>query len=141
VTMVRLPPVLLAVATAAVLASSASAAAPRYVFVTGDCVAEPVLLADWAENHALLLVFADSPRVRLRALRGRPRLRLSLFWGADSERPTRPGDANQFGWFYPAHSGRPAVLDIARGPRRASARALAILARHGVPTRSSLCHG
>jgi hypothetical protein len=139
--MARLPTVLPAVLAAACFASSASAAAPRYIFVTGACVGEPVLLADWAENHALLLVLADSRRVRQRALRDRPRLRLSLFWGADSERPTRPRDANQFGWFYPARGDRPAVLEIARGPRRASARALAILARNHVPTRSSSCRG
>jgi hypothetical protein len=109
--------VLPAVLAAVVCASSASAAAPRYIFVSGACVPEPVLLADWWENHALVL--ADTPRVTPRALRDRPQLRVSLFWGVPSARPpTRPRDANQFGWFYPAHGRRAAVMEIARGPRR-----------------------
>ena len=50
----------------------------------------------------------------------------------------RPGQANQFGWFYPAVAGSPALVElpgVGRWPRRVSPQALTILARHGVPVR------
>jgi hypothetical protein len=54
-------------------------------------------------------------------------------------RPTRPSQANQHGWFYPAHHGQPAVIAVtiegAMEPRLALPRALAIFKRHGIPIR------
>jgi hypothetical protein len=51
----------------------------------------------------------------------------------------RPGQANQRGWFYPAHGAAPAVfavmVDGTERPRLAPRRALSILARHGIPIR------
>jgi hypothetical protein len=86
----------------------------------------------------------STPRVlkEARALRGRPRLDLAVFWTLpEPGPPTRPRGATYHGWFYPVHDGRPAVIDMlvnaVRVPRRAPARALAILARNGVPTRSA----
>lgn len=128
------------VAVCAVLAAPAYAAAPRYILVSGPGLTRPVLLGDWQEN----LRFLESllPARKLPAFRpaGRPRYDLALFWGVPAKPiPTRPRDANQHAWFYPAHAGRPAVVDLVlsgeSAARVASPRALRILARHGIPTR------
>src|SRR5919106_3273981 len=118
------------------LASSAVAAAPRYIVVSGPCLREPALLMDWSENHAFLLALLEAPPASggTRALGQRPRYGIALFWGTPAKRPpTRPADANQRGWFYPAHRRRPAVVDVLFDgvPRRAPTRALAILAPWG----------
>jgi len=134
-----------AIVTALVLAPQAGAAAPRYILVSGPCLSEPVLLESWSENGTLLSALVAAPRVKgIRAVRHRQRLDLALFWGTPAEQPpTRPSDANQHGWFYPAHGRRAALVDImvdgVRVLRRAPARALAVLAKHGVPTRSAEC--
>jgi hypothetical protein len=134
-----------AVVTALVLVASAGAAAPRYILVSGACLPEPALLDSWHENGVFFSALVGAPRVtRMRAVRRRPRLDLALFWGAPVVRPpTRPSDAGQHGWFYPADGRRTALVDImvdgVRAPRRAPARALAILAEYGVPTRSEEC--
>jgi hypothetical protein len=131
------------VATALVLASSAEAAAPNYILVSGRGLAHPVLLSKWDENGTLLSSLAAAPRARRSIVRGlarRPRFDLAEFWGWEGRpAPTRPREANQHGWFYPARRSRPAVFDVVvagiRIPRVAPAKALRILARHGVPTR------
>ena len=128
---------------ALVLASSIEATAPRYILVSGPGLARPVLLASWAENRRLLSALANAPRAKgetVRRLSERPALRLGLFWGWPAKpRPTRPYQANQEGWFYPASGSEPPVVDLpvngASVPRIAPARVLRIFARHGVPTR------
>lgn len=131
-------------ATAALaLASAVGAAAPRYILVSGPSLARPVLLPDWRENLTLLVALTGAPRASaetVRRLGARPRLRLGLFWGwPERPRPTRPGEANQTGWFYPRWRSQPPVIDLlvdgTRVPRIAPARVLRIFARHGVPTR------
>jgi hypothetical protein len=71
-------------------------------------------LDDWSENARLLVAIRQGPRAKRAALR-------SLF--------------------YPARGRRPAIFKVmvegTRVPRFASTRALAIPARHGVPTRRS----
>jgi len=124
---------------ALIVAAPASAAAPRYILVSGPRLAHPVMLDDWRENHALMLAFANTPRVRV-SLMKRPRYELAMFWGwTDAQRPTSPTQANQRAWFYPAwHGARPIVNVVVNGflaPRSASTGVLRILARHGVPTR------
>jgi hypothetical protein len=128
------------VAVCAVLAAPAYAAAPRYILVSGPGLTRPVLLGDWHEN----LRFYESllPARKLPAFRtaGRPRYDLALFWGVPARPiPTRPREANQHAWFYPAHAGRPAAVDLLlageSAARVASPGALRIVARHGIPTR------
>jgi hypothetical protein len=135
---------LLAVALAAlVLASTATAAAPNYILVTGAGLPRPVLLASWDENLALLSALADAPRAgrtAVRGLGGRPRFLLAEFWAwGGMPVPTSTRQANQRGWFYPAHRRQPPVFKVmvagTNAPRLAPARALEILARHGIPTR------
>jgi hypothetical protein len=130
-------------AVALVLASAAEAAAPRYIMVSGPSLAKPVLLANWRENGALLATLVNARRGdgdTVRLLTKRPRLRLGLFWGwSDRPRPSRPGEANQTGWFYPRWRSQPPVIDLlvngARVPRIAPVGVLRVFARHGVPTR------
>jgi hypothetical protein len=125
------------------LASPAKAAAPNYILVSGRGLAHPILLADWNENLVLLTSLVDAPRAKgtvVRTLRGLPRFDLAEFWGwGEMPPPTRPSQANQHGWFYPARRSLPAVFDLmvdgVRAPRIAPRSALTILARHGVPTR------
>lgn len=132
-----------AVVGALVIASSVEASAPRYIFVSGPGLARPVLLADWRENRTLLAALADARKAKEATVRGLDRrrpLRLGLFWGWPAKpRPTRPYQANQEGWFYPASGSQPPVVDLpvngASVPRIAPARVLRIFARHGVPTR------
>ncbi len=130
---------------AAVLAFTglARAAAPNYILVTGPGVDRPILLADWNENSELLAAILQAPRARGRdakRLERRPRLMLSEFWGwGRLPRPTRPSQTDQHGWFYPAHGGRRAVVEMVLGgtefPRLATARVLRVFSLHGVPIR------
>jgi hypothetical protein len=134
---------LTALSVALVLASSAAAAAPNYILVSGPGLPRPVLMADWNENLALLSSLVEAPRASrgvVHRLAQRPRFQLAEFWGwGDQPRPTRPSQANQHGWFYPAHRRQPPVIklmvDGAMVPRLAPAAALRIFARHRIPTR------
>ena len=138
---VALVVVLLAVALA--LTAPAQAAAPNYILVSGPGLARPVILDDWSENGRLLGAIDQGPRAKRAALRGlarRPHFDLAEFWNWNFlPAPTDPRQATQHGLFYPAHGRKPALFKVMaagrRVPRIASARALAILARHGVPTR------
>ena len=141
--MARLALVGAVVAAAASLAAPAQAAAPNYILVSGPGLAQPVVLDDWSENGRLLAAIGHGPRAKRAALRGlarRLRFDLAEFWGWSADpRPTDPRAATQHGLFYPAHGRKPAIFKVMVGgtrvPRVASARALAILAHHGVPTR------
>lgn len=116
-----------------------SAAAPHVIVVEGDLLDEPVLLQDWSENLAL----TQSIEGGRGAIGGtwdpgsesRPRLDLLYFWIV-ADAPV--SSMSQLG----APEGRipfwPAVGDdVARMGmgQVADAQVLAILERHGVPTR------
>lgn len=132
-----------ALLSALATASSAQAAAPNYILVSGPGLARPVLLANWDENAALLLAVAGAPSAKGSAVRGlarRPRLDLAEFWGWQGlPRPTRPSQANQHGWFYPAHRGRPPLIAITVNgrsvPRLVPLKVLKIFKQHGIPIR------
>jgi len=125
------------------LAAPAHAAAPNYILVSGPGIKRPILLANWGENGALLSALVGVPRAEsnvLRRLAQRPRFDLAEFWAwGGRPRPTRPGQANQHGWFYPAHGSRPPTIvlmvDGYNFPRLVPARVLRILPRHHVPLR------
>jgi hypothetical protein len=128
-------------------AAPARAAAPRLVMVSGAPLAAPVLLSDWDEIATLYGMLVSGPATPSELRGRRPSLQLALFWDANLWEPyvrdgrlgsLRSGQANQFGWFYPAVPGSPALVELPRvgtWPRRVSPQALAILARHGVPVR------
>ena len=125
---------------AGVVAVPAQAAAPRYILVTGPELQRPAALGNWTENLAFVtsLLHARQPTSGWRD--NRPRYELARFWGVPAKPvPTRPTNANQYGWFYPAIGGRRAVVKLRVSgedfPRLATAETLRILARHGVPTR------
>jgi hypothetical protein len=130
-------------ATVLVVATPAQAAAPNYILVSGPGIKRPILLANWGENGALLSALVNAPRAQGKAVRElgkRPRFDLAMFWGWGSRpRPTRTSQANQHGWFYPAHgSNPPVIVATVNGysfPRLVPARARLILARHRVPLR------
>jgi hypothetical protein len=133
------------------LAPAAGAAAPRIVMVTGPGLDQPVFLTDYSENLDLMIAFQrgreiDEGRVLdPKELQRRPYLELWLFWGENQWEPyvregriteLRREQANQHGRFYPAFGGRDAVMSLdAPGSRKATAKLLAIFARHGIPTR------
>jgi hypothetical protein len=124
-----------------VLAAPATAAAPRYMLISGPKLAQPELFDDWSENAQFLFLVANAPRLHVsaRVLSHRPRYDIAMFWGwTDLQRPTRPSDANQHGWFYPAHRKLRPIVDLmvegVRVPRRALPSVLEIFARHGVAT-------
>ena len=126
-----------------VLASPFQAAAPNYILVSGPGLKRPILLGNWGENGALLSALLSAPPAKwnvVRALAGRPRFDLAEFWGWGSRpRPTRPSQANQHGWFYPAHRSKPPVIVLVvngyESPRLVPTSVLKILARHHVPLR------
>jgi hypothetical protein len=140
---------IVAVALLAVVwgAAPAQAAAPRLLMVTGAQVVKPVMLSDWDEILTLAGLLSSGPAAPSDPLGGRPSLQLAMFWNAGIWEPyarkgrlesLRPEQANQFGRFYPAVAGRPALVDLpwaGTWPKRVGPDALAILARHGVPTR------
>jgi hypothetical protein len=126
-----------------VLAGPASAAAPRYIMVSGTGIAKPILLASWHENQVLEMALANAPKTEQPSgLSVRPRLTLSLFWGWGEKRPTRPGQANQRGWLYLAVGSQPALIALrVNGSSRlrvVPASLVRLLQRHGVPMRQRL---
>jgi hypothetical protein len=137
--------------TALCLAPTAGAAAPRIIMVTGPTLERPVFLTDYFENLDLMIAFqrgreiAEGRVVDPKELRRRPYLELWLFWGEDQWEPyvsegrlaeLRREQANQYGRFYPAFGRRDAVMNLdVPGSRKATAKLLNILARHGIPTR------
>lgn len=134
---------LLAALAALLTVAPAEAAAPNYILVSGPGIKHPVLLADWSENGALLSALVNAPIAKgstVRHLARRPRFDVAEFWGWGSlPRPTRPSQANQHGWLYPARSSKPAVIVLMvnglRVPRLLPERVRDIFARHHVPLR------
>lgn len=144
----RIGTVLLASLTLALLAATpALAAAPRLIMISGNPLAEPILLSDTNEVVELYGSFFRSSPVGRASLQGRPSLRLGLFWDNSLWEPyvrdgrlgeLRPDQANQVGRFYPAVGDEPALVDVpgyGQWPKLADAQALRILERHGVPVR------
>jgi hypothetical protein len=133
----------IALTAAAALAAPAQAAAPNYILVSGPGLKKPVLLGNWGENGALLSSLVTARNATGAAVRGlarRPRYDLAEFWDwGGKPPPTNPKRANQHGWFYPAHAHKRALFQVViegtKTARFAPREALAILARHGVPTR------
>ena len=131
--------------------SPVMAAGPRIMIVYGRPLARPVIFSNWGENEELMVSSNDSMSVTNVRLKGRPSLRMALFWGTEwvqyakrhpSLAALRPGQANQFARFYPAYGAAPALLafDAIPGPytsliRRIGPAGIAVLARHGIPVR------
>jgi len=128
-----------------------AAAAPRYIIASGALLPRPIILDDWRENLDLMGATVEDPTppaVSDADLAARPSIDLALFWDATIWEPLvlqhglsglQPQDANQHARFYPAiGASAPLFVGMADGvfgPHRISVRGLAVLARHGVPTR------
>lgn len=135
----------LAVSVFALGAGVARAAAPRIVMFSGKPLAHHLVVADWPSIARVVEALADGRVARRAELAGRPRLKVALFWGPrwneylrSGRRASalRPEQADQRGSFYPAWRGRRALVDLpwaGRWPRLVPAKALATLARFGVP--------
>lgn len=137
------------VAAAVLTAGAAHAAAPRIVIFSGGPIAHQVVISDWeAVFRVVEQIVPARAHVAPRAkLAGRPRVKVSMFWGprwndylAQGKRASalRPGQADQSGSFYPAWRGRPALIDLpwaGQWPRVVPSKALAVLKRFGVPTK------
>ena len=134
---------LLAVLASLLAVAPAQAAAPNYILVSGPGIKHPILLGNWDENLALLGALVNAPTAKVSAVRHlarRPRFDLAEFWGwSGLPRPTRPSQANQHGWLYPAHGAKPAVIVLmvngTRVPRLLPARVREIFVRHHIPLR------
>jgi hypothetical protein len=136
---------LLAVAALGAGASTAQAAAPRIVIVSGQPLAHQVVISDWNEIFAIAGELTRARPASRAQLANRPRLRFSMFWGprwsdyvksGKRVAALRPRQADQAGSFYPRWRGQPALMDLpwaGEWPRPVSAKALAILRRYGVP--------
>ena len=139
--MARATVLVAALAAVLVLAPPVHAAAPNYILVSGPGLERPIVLGNWGENLALLSALVNAPRAKgtvVLALARRPRFDLAEFWDWGSRpRPTQPSQANQHGWFYPAHRSKPPVIVLMvngyRFPRLVPTAVVKILARHHVP--------
>ncbi|MGI8689550.1 MAG: hypothetical protein ACR2M3_13330 [Thermomicrobiales bacterium] len=136
---------------ALLLGTPVAAAAPRYIIASGALLPQPIVLDDWQENLALMGATVEDPpppTVSDADLAARPSVDLALFWDATIWEPLvlqhglsslQPQDANQHARFYPAiGANAPLFVGMADGvfgPHRIGVRGLAVLARHGVPTR------
>lgn len=133
-----------------IASKSLSRAAPWAIVFSGPLLRTRVVLGDWDENHKLLNAASTPILAGSQALRDRPKILVSMFWGPEWEYLRRHPEslatldtsrATQRGFFYPAHRKRAAllVLDSAFGSAGRTgvmtADGLAILKRHGVPTR------
>lgn len=136
---------LAALALVAARADVAEAAAPRIVIFSGASLPHRVVISDWEQIFAVVGEVVGARGLPRQQLDGRPRLQVAIFWGprwndylaaGNSADVLRPKDADQFGTFYPAWHGRPALIALpwaGSWPRAVSARALAVLERYGVP--------
>ena len=127
-----------------------SAAAPTFIILTGEPLTKRVVLADWNENHRLMLAMSRLVRVPDESLAIRPSFRVAMYWGLsrntsaaglpDTVPPQFAPYGAQSGIFYPRSRGREALwLFGAMRGQPASLRVigdsgLRILERHGVPT-------
>jgi hypothetical protein len=123
-------------------------AAPEIVIFSGGPLAKPVVVASWAENQQVLLTAEPREPLRAgdrRATTPRPVISMALFWGSQwgsyAASPARLAtlksvQANQYGQYYPAVAGARALVSVGsiRGP--VSDSGLAVLRRHGIPTRA-----
>jgi hypothetical protein len=139
-TLARISILIAVVLVAGMVAVSARAAAPRYILVSGPGLQRPATLGNWTENLTFLTSLLHAGRPTSGWQHNRPRYDLALLWGVPAKPvPTRPSEASQHGWFYPATGGRRAVVKMRVSgkdfPRVATPETLRILARHGVPTR------
>jgi len=135
------------VAAAALTAGTAQAAAPRIVIFSGKPVAHQVVISDWRSIFRVVAVVMPARAVQRVDLAGRPHLKVSMFWGPrwiaylqQGKRASalRPRQADQWGVFYPAWRGRPALINLSwagEWPRVVPPQALAILRRFGIPTK------
>ncbi|HET7130572.1 MAG TPA: hypothetical protein VFJ93_16015 [Gaiellaceae bacterium] len=104
-----------------------------------------IAISNWTAIFRVVEPVASAPNVKRAQLVGRPRLRLSMFWGprwvdylaaGHSAAALRPQDADQQGSFYPAWHGRPAAIDLpwaGTWPRLVPAKALAMLKHYRIP--------
>ncbi|AHG88150.1 hypothetical protein J421_0613 [Gemmatirosa kalamazoonensis] len=133
-------------ALAAIGATSSRRAAPWIVLVYGNLLPERRALVSWEENQKLLASLGPETVLPPGTARGGERrgLELALFWGWQwkatagapaSVRALRPEQANQRGWYYPAKDQAPAVMTLGSGFRVVGDSGLAVLRRHGIPTR------
>lgn len=139
---------LVAIALELGLAGTATAAAPRLLMVSGESLDRRVLISDAEDVFKLYQAFFDGQPVDRSRLTGRRSLRLGLFWNNLLWEPyVREGrldelrfeQANQFGRFYPATGGQPALVDVpgyGQWPKIANDTALRILEAHGVPVQA-----
>jgi hypothetical protein len=107
------------------------------------------VLADFEENHQLMLAASEPLPATTLSLAGRPRIRVAMYWGIEWRGKMNLPDSTsaflnqlgvQGGAFYPAFRKQPAVWVFGAstgtrgGTRRLSEHGLAILARHRIPT-------
>jgi hypothetical protein len=114
--------------------------------LSGSLLHGRVVLAERDENRQLMMAASMPILIGSQELRDRPHINISMFWGPDWQYlSTHPESlatldtsrANQRGIFYPSHRGRAALWNSGPFGRTAvmTADGLAILKRHGVPTR------
>jgi hypothetical protein len=128
--------------------TSGALAAPEIIIYHGGALERPIVVASFAENHTLLLTAGPHERLRQGTappLEKRPSIDLALFWGigwrAYAASPAflaslTPAHADQHGKLYPAVPGAYAIVSIGAITGPVSDSGLAMLRRHGIPTRA-----
>ncbi|MGI8825250.1 MAG: hypothetical protein ACR2JC_06365 [Chloroflexota bacterium] len=140
-----------------IISTPVMAAGPRIMIVYGQPLQKPVIFSNWGENQTLMVAANDGMSVEHARLKGRPSLRVAMFWGMGwvqymkHHKPPaslHPSQANQYARFYPAYGSAPAlfVFDSIPGPyhsliRRIRPEGIAVLVRHGIPVRLPVATG
>jgi hypothetical protein len=126
-------------------AGPADASEPRIIIVSGKPLTHEVVISNWNVIASMVRSVVNGRIDRADTLSGRPRLRISMFWGerwveymirGEAASALRPYQANQFGSLYPAWRGSPALMAlpwVGGWPRVVPARALAILKGYEIP--------
>ena len=138
--------VMLAASLAITAAGVSARKAPWIVLVYGNLLPERRALVSWEENQKLIASLGPETVLPPGSARGGERrgLELALFWrigwrgsaaSAASVRALQPEQADQRGWYYPAKDQAPAVITLGSGYRVVGDSGLAVLRRHGIPTR------
>lgn len=132
-------------------AASALAKGPAIMMVYGPPLLKSVAISNGNDNAVFAFATADSTSVMHAKLKGRPYMKVAMFWGSQwnsylkhhsSLSGLSAARANQFARLYPAYGSAPSffVLDAIPGPytslvRRITPSGLRLLSRYGIPTR------
>ena len=129
------------------LTTTAVAAAPHIIVITGDSLSHPVVLSDWNQNNRFMASFVDGEIIKSENLKDRPYLEVSLFWGSEWQNYVKAGHSlsdlnptrgNQQGRLYLATNRAPAAVSLnGLFARKLNDDGISVLAQQGIHVASN----